>query len=131
MRQDVARISRSRGIDSYVAFVYVLDYSVLVDHERRAVAIATLFIEDAIILDDSAFEIAQQRESYAILFGKLTVGRNAVYAETENLCVRRFEFGETSLVRLHLRRSTTGKSQHIEGEYDILLALEVAKFVPH
>ena len=58
MRQNVAGIGGAGRIDGHTAFVDVLDNSVLVDHKRGAVAIATLFVEDAVILYDGAFEIA-------------------------------------------------------------------------
>ena len=109
MRQDIARISRARGIDSYVTFVDVLNNAVLIDYEGGAIAIAALFIENSVIPYNCAFEVAQQWKGDPILFGKFAVGRNAVYAETENLSIRRFEFGDISLIRLHFLRSTTGK----------------------
>ena len=70
-------------------------------------------------------------KSNAILFGEFAVGGNAVYAEAENLCVGRFEFGDISLIRLHFLRSTTGEGQHVNGQHDVFLALEVTELVPH
>ena len=131
VRQDVASILRSGWIDRYVALVDVLNNPVLIDNERRAISVASLFVEDSIILHHGAFEIAEKRESDAILFAELAVGWDAVYTEAKNLCVGRFEFGDISLIRLHFLRSTTGESQNIEGKHDVFLALEVTELVPH
>src|SRR5207302_2102620 len=96
-----------------------------------AIAIATLFVEDAVIFHDGAFEIAEQREGYAVLFGEFLVGGNAVYAETKNLGIGRFEFGDISLIRLHFLRSTTGESQNIKRQHHVLLPLKVTELKTH
>lgn len=129
VRQDVARIGGACRIDRHAALINVLNDSILVDYERGAITIAPLFIEDAIVFHHGAFEIAEQRESDAILLGKLAIGRNAVDADAENLCVCSFEFGDISLIRLHLLRSTPGESQYIEGEHNVFLTFKVAELV--
>ncbi len=129
MRQHVARVFRAGRIDRHVAFVDVLNKTVFVDYKRGAIAVAAFLIEDAILLHDGAFEVAEQRKGDANLLGKLAVSGNAVHTEAENLGIGRFEFGDISLIRLHLFRSTAGESQHIKGEYNILLALKVAELV--
>jgi len=58
MRQDVAGILGGGRINGHVAFVNVLDIAVLVDHERGAIAVATLFVKNSVILNDCAFEVA-------------------------------------------------------------------------
>jgi len=131
MRQDVARLCGAGGVDCHPAFIDVLNDSFFVDHESGPITVSALFIEDSVILDHRPFEIAQERESDPILLAELAVSRNAVDADAENLCVSGFEFGETSLVRLHLLRSTTGKSQHIKGEHDIFFVLKVAQLISH
>lgn len=64
-----------------------------------------------------------------MLFGKLPIGGNAINANSENLSISSFEFGDISLIRLKFLRSTTGECQHIEGKHDILLPLKVAERV--
>src|SRR5712692_4611375 len=130
VRKDVARVFRTGWIDRHVALVYVLNDPVFVDHKRRAIAIAALFIEDAIVLHHtSLLKITQKREGKAQLFGKFAVSIRAVNADAENLGVRRIEFGDISLIRLHFLRSTTGKCKNVKGEDDVLLAFEVAELV--
>lgn len=98
----------------------------LIDQERGAIAKALLFVEDSIILDDGAFEIAEEWKRNSDLLCKLTVGGNAVYTHAEDLGFGGFEFGDISLIRLQLLRSTTGECQHIDRQHDILLAFEIA-----
>ena len=131
MRDDIACGGGAGWIYGHAAFVDMLNDPVFVDHEGGAIPKALLFVEDAIVLHDGAFEIAEKREGNAILFAEFAVGGNAVYADAENLCVGRFEFGDISLIRLHFLRSTTGESQNVEGKHYVLLALEVTELVPH
>ena len=50
----------SRGwIDGDVSFVNMANDAFFIDHEGGAIAEALLFVEDAIVLDDSSFEIAE------------------------------------------------------------------------
>jgi len=127
VRKNVARIFSAGWIDRDVALVDVLNDSIFIDHERGAIAEALLFIEDAVIFHHGAFEIAEQWKGDAVLGPEFFIGGNAVDAESENLRVGSFEFGDISLIRLHFLRSTTGKSKHIKGEHDVLLAFEVAQ----
>src|SRR5438309_5729555 len=129
VRQDVACILGACRIDSFAAFFDMLDDSVLVDHEGCPIAVAALFIEDAVVSYHRAFEITQQRKGQAILFGKFAIGGHAVNANAENLGVGRVEFGDISLIRLHFFRSTTGEGQDIKGQYDTLLTFEVAELI--
>jgi len=119
----------SRRIDRDVSFVDVLDDAVFVDHEGGAIAEALFFVEDAIIFDDRAFEIAEYRECDSELFGEFAVGGNAVDTHAEDLRVVGFELGDISLIRLQFLRSTTGKRQYIDREYDVLLPFEIAQLV--
>ena len=129
VRQDVACIFGARRIYSFAAFFDMLDDSVLVDHERCPIAVAALFIEDAVVFHHCAFEITQQGKGQSILFGKLTIGGHAVNANAENLSIVSIEFGDISLIRLHLFRSTAGEGQDIKRQHDTLLTFEVAEFI--
>jgi len=57
--QHVTGINNGGRIDRDVAFVDVLNDAVLVDHEGGPIAEALFFVEDTIIFDDGAFEIAE------------------------------------------------------------------------
>ena len=127
MRKDIARIFRAGWIDSDVAFVDVLNDSVFVDHESCAISEALIFIEDTVIFHHGAFEIAEQRKGNAVLGPEFFVGGHAVDAESENLRVGSFEFGDISLIRLHFLRSTTGEGEHIKSQHHIFFAFEVAQ----
>src|ERR1041384_8149639 len=104
VRQDVASVGRAGDVDRHVAFVDVLNDPVLVDHERGAISIAAIFVEDAVVFHDRLFDVAQQWERDGALFGELSVGIRTVDAHAENLCIVAFEFGDISLIRLHFLR---------------------------
>src|SRR6185437_15919095 len=127
--EDVTRVHDRCWIDSDVAFVDVLNDPFFIDHESGAVSEALLFVEDAIVFDDSAFEIAEYREGHSNLFCEFAVGGNAVDTHSKNLCVGGFEFGDISLIRLQLLRSTTGERQYVDREYDVFLPFEIAELV--
>ncbi len=100
MLQHVTSINNGGWIDRDVSFVDVLNDAFFIDHEGGPIAEALLFVEDAIILDDGAFEIAEQRKRDAELFGEFAVGGNAIYAKTKDLGVGGVEFCDISLIRL-------------------------------
>lgn len=127
--EDVTRVHDRCWIDSDVAFVDVLNDPFFIDHESGAVSEALLFVEDAIVFDDSAFEIAEYREGNSNLFCEFAVGGNAVDTHAENLRGGCFEFGDISLIRLQLLRSTAGERQYIDRKYDVLLSFKIAELV--
>jgi hypothetical protein len=129
MLEHVTCIDNSGWIDGDVAFVNVPDDAIFIDQEGGAISKALLLVEDTIILHYGAFEIAEDRERDSDLFGEFAVGGNAVYTHSENLSIVCFEFGDISLIRLQLLRSTTCESEHINREYNILLASEIAQLV--
>jgi len=129
MLEHVTRVDHSRWIDRDVSFVDMLDDSFFIDHESRAISEALLFVKDTIVSNDSAFEITEDRESNSNLFGEFAVGGNTVNTHSENLRVGGFEFGDSSLMRLACVRSTTGKRQYINCQYDVLLTFEIAQLV--
>src|SRR5205814_8472735 len=83
VRQDVARVNRRRWIKSGAILIDVLDDSILVDHERGAIAEHLGFVKDAIVLHDRSFEIAEQRERHGDVLCESFVGGNAVNADAE------------------------------------------------
>ncbi len=80
MRQHVASFGGASGIQRFRALVDVANDAFFVYDEGCAITKALFFIEDSIVLHDSAFEIAEYWEGNAELFGELTVGGNTVYA---------------------------------------------------
>ena len=129
MAQNVASVLSGRGINCHIAFIYVLNDSVLVDDKRSPITEATFLIKDPVIFDYRSLEIAEKRESNPVLFAEFTIGGNAVYADSKNLCVGSIEFGDISLIRLHFLRSTTGEGQYVERQHHILLSLEVTELI--
>ena len=126
MRQYVACFGSGGGIDRYIPFVDVLNDSVLVDYKGSTIPKALRLIENAVVPHHSSFEIAQQGKRDADVLREAFVGGNTIYTDAENLRVCSFEFGDISLIRLQLFRSTTGKSQNVKSKHHILLAFEIA-----
>jgi hypothetical protein len=126
VRQQVTRVFGARRIDGPVSFRDVLDDSVFVDHESSAIAVTTFFVVHAVVFYGCVLDVAEDGKRDADLFGKFRISKRAVHAESKNLSIIRFEFGDISLIRLHFLRSTTGERENINSQYDILLAFEVA-----
>jgi len=126
MLKDVACLNHSGWIDCHVSFVNVPDDAFFIDQEGGAISEALFLVVDAIILNDGAFEIAENGERNSNLFCEFAVGGNAVDTHSKNLSLVCFEFGDISLIRLQFLRSTTGKGEHINRQYDIFLTFEIA-----
>ena len=129
MREDVASVGGSSWINRYISFIDVLNDSILVYYKCSAIAEALFFVEDSVIFHHGSFEIAEQWKCDADVLSKAAVGGNAVDADSENLSICSFEFGDISLIRLQFLRSTTGKGEHIDRQYDIFLTFEIAQLV--
>jgi hypothetical protein len=129
MLEDVTGINDSGRIDRHVSFVNMLDDAFFIDQEGGAISKALLLVEDAIVFNDSAFEIAEDGKCNSELFCEFAVGGNAVDTHSEDLSLISFEFGDISLIRLQFLRSTTGKGEHVDRQYDIFLTFEIAKLV--
>ena len=126
MLEHVARVDDACRIDSDVSFVDVLNDAFFVDQEGGAISKALLLVEDAIVFNDSAFEIAEDGKCNSELFCEFAVGGNAVDTHSEDLSLISFELGDISLIRLQFLRSTTGKGEHVDRQYDIFLTFEIA-----
>lgn len=87
MCEHVTRLHNAAWIDCDVSFVDVPNDAFFIDHEGRTISKALLLVEDPIILDHSAFEIAEQRKGDPNLLCKFAVGGNAVYTHAENLSI--------------------------------------------
>jgi hypothetical protein len=128
MRQHITRVGGSSWINRYISFIDVLNDPILVYYKCSTIAEALFFVEDSVIFHHGSFEIAEQWKCDADVLRKAAVGGNAVDADSKNLSICSFEFGDISLIRLQLLRSTTGKSEYIEGKYYIFLSFEIAEF---
>ena len=127
--EHVARVDNGGRIDRDVSFIDVLNDSVFIDHKSCAISEALFFVEDAIVFDHSAFEITEYREGNSDLFCEFAVGGNTVNTHAEDLRVGGFEFGDISLIRLQLLRSTPGEGQYVNRKYDVFLTFEIAQLV--
>ena len=87
MLEHIARLDNGGRVDRNVSFVDVTDNAFFVYQERGSISETLFLVEDAVIFDDCAFEIAEERKSNSKLLGKFTVGGNAVNTETKNLSV--------------------------------------------
>jgi hypothetical protein len=124
--QYVAGFGSGSGINRYIPFIDVLNDPILIDYKRSTIPKALRLIENAVVPYHSSFEIAQQGKRNADVLREAFVGGNAIYTDAENLRFHSFEFGDISLIRLQLFRSTTGKSQNIKSKHYVLLAFEIA-----
>ena len=87
MRQRVTRVYCRSRIDCDISFVNVPDDAVFIDHKRCAISKALLLVKDTIILNDCAFEIAEEWKGYSELLCEFAVGGNTVYTHSKNLGV--------------------------------------------
>ena len=78
----------------------VADDAFLVHDESSARGKALFLIVDSVSLGDCAFEIAEEGESNADLFGEGAIGGEAVNTDAKNLRVGCVEFGDITLIRL-------------------------------
>jgi hypothetical protein len=122
-----ARLISARRINRRSPLLNVPDNSFLVDDERRAAADKPFLIEDAVGFDRLSLDVAEQREGHSYIFLETFVSGVAVNTDADDLRISFLEVGDISLIRLQLLRSTAGKSQHVEGERDVLLSPKVAE----
>ena len=127
--EHVASFDDSGRIDRHVSFVNMPDDAFFIDQEGGAISEALFLVVNAVILNDGAFEIAENWECNSELFCEFAVGGNAVDTHSEDLSLVGFEFGDISLIRLQLLRSTAGKGEHVDRQYDIFLTFEIAQLV--
>lgn len=117
-----------RRIDGGRVEIDVLNHAVFVDHKRRAtrkfhfVCSQGVGLHDPVLLQNGAVHIAQQGKRNADLLCECCVGWRAVDADAENYRITCFDLGQIRLIGLEFLRSTTCKSENVEGEDDVLLA---------
>jgi hypothetical protein len=125
-----ADIDRVRRVDRAVAFLNVLDLSLLIHNERGAVRKLELIVQDAVLLRDLPRHVAQQRKLHSDFLGEGLVGGRSVNADAKYRGVFQVDLAgvDTSLVCLKFFRSTTGKGKDVECQYYVLFAAIVGQF---
>jgi hypothetical protein len=118
-----------RGIDCAVAFLYVLDLALLVDDKGGAIGKLKLVVQDAVFFGDLPGHVAQEREFHPDFFSEGGVGRGSINTDAEDGGVFEVDLArvDTRLVCLKFFRSTTGEGKNVEGQYNVLLAAEIAQ----
>ncbi len=99
--------------------------STLIDYEGHSVREKVGETEDAVSLGDSFVGITKQRKTGAGLLSKLAVPVLVIQTDPQHLRARSFEFGDITLIRLDLRRSTGRGGTDIKGQNNGLLATEI------
>jgi len=125
--EQTTRRAGAAGINRILARLDVLDHAVLVNHERGTVGETMFLIQNAVGLRNGSLKVAQKGEIDVFLLGKGAVGGRAVDADAQNLGSILLEFGDISLIRLQLLRSTTGEGEYIERQHYVLLSGELTK----
>lgn len=120
-------------IDGALVKFHVLDFSFFIYDDSGAarpfeiVTLNIIFFQDAILDEDFAVHVAEQRHGDADLLGEGGVCGGTVYADSEDDGVTGFELGLISLIGLEFFGSATSESQDVEGENDVFLAAEIAQ----
>ncbi len=127
MLEQAASLVGAVRVDGRGVLLDVPDNPFLVDYEGHPVREPMMLVEYPVLFGDGPLEVAQQREGQAFLLGEDAVGSETVNTDAEDLRPRLLEFGDISLIRLELLRSTPRESQHVERQDDVLLAQEVAQ----
>lgn len=111
-----ANVDRVGRIDGAVAFLNVLYFPLLIDHEGCPAGELGLFVEDSISLRDFPLHVAQQGKFDSDLFREGGVGRWSVDADAKDFGVIQVDLSrvDTSLVSLKFLGSTGGESQNVE-----------------
>src|SRR5207237_9589817 len=91
-----------------------------------------LRIVKPVFFGDFAAPVAQQREGHSDFFRPGVIAEHAVHAYTQYLGVCSFQLCQVLLEVLHLLRSTTGESENIKRQRDVLLPAKVVQrnFLP-
>jgi len=114
-------------VNCRVSYFDMLDGAVLVDDEGGAVRKALLFVQDPVFFGNRPLEVAQEREVELFLLRESGIRCRAVNADAQDLRVGLLEFGDISLIRLQLLRSTPGEGQNVKCQHHILLPQKIAQ----
>jgi hypothetical protein len=125
--------SRGVGVDGTIAAFDVADDAVFVDDDIGAqgplvgVVLSFVGFEDAVGSEHFLVHVAEKGKLDADLLGEGGVRRGTVHAHTENCRIACIDLAgiESRLDRLELLGSTTGESQDVDSQEDILLAVKI------
>ncbi len=115
------------GVESDLTLFHVADDAFLVDHKRGSVREPVFLVENTVGLRDRPLKVTEEGKIDAFLFRESIVGRRTVHADPQYLRPSLLEFGDISLIRLQLLRSTPGKGQNVERQHDILFSQKITQ----
>ena len=123
------------GVDGGVAFFDVLDDAVFVDDDVGALCpfegliLHVVAFEDAVDRQHLFVHVAEQGKFDVDLLRESGVGCGRIHADAEDFRIRGVDFScvDSRLDRLELFGSTTGESEHVNGEQNIFLAAKIAQ----
>ena len=123
------------GIHGGVAFFDVLDDAVFVDDDVGALRpfegliLHVVAFEDTVGRQHLFVHVAEQWKFDVDLLRESGVGCGRIHADAEDFRIRGVDFScvDSRLDRLELFGSTTGESQHVNGEQNIFLAAKIAE----
>ena len=115
------------GIDRVLIHLFFHDLSIFADQEIHAARSLIFVLVDSVLVGYFAAPIAQQGERHSDLVGESFIGERTIHAHTQDLGVGCFQRFQILLEVLHLLRSTTGKRENIERQYNVLLAPVIAQ----
>ncbi len=121
------------GVDGAFVEFNVLDDAVLVYDDvgaPRPIICFTLLVialENAVVLEHFLVHVAEEGKLDVNLLGESGVCCGGIHTDAKNGRIIRIDLtgSESSLDRLKLLGSTTGEGEDVNGEKDILLAVEV------
>jgi hypothetical protein len=130
-----ANVQRIIWIDGAFIKLDVLDDAFFIYDDVRSlrplvgVALDVMSLEDAVGDEHFFVHVAEEGKLDVNLLGKCGVCCGGIHAYAKNCCIVGIDLTgcESSLDRLKLLGSTTGEGKDVDGEKDILLAMEVRK----
>ena len=130
-----ANVQRIIWIDGAFIKLDVLDDASFIYDDVRAlrplvgVALDVMSLEDAVGDEHFFVHVAEEGKLDVNLLGECGVCRGGIHADAKNCRIVGINLTgcESSLDRLKLLGSTTGEGKDVDGEKDILLAIEVGK----
>ena len=96
--QVVAGLPDAARVDRFAALLDVLDLPVFIDQKRGANGQALVRIQDPVLHADFTFEVAEQWEGDAEVFGKAFVAGGGIDADADDLSVVCFIMCDISLI---------------------------------
>ena len=115
------------GVDGIATFDDFTNDSIAADDERDAVGEQACEVQNSVGLGRGFLRIAQEGEGRANLAGELLIPRRAVHADADYLRAGLLEFGDISLIRLHLAASARSRGAEVESQNHNFPAAKLAQ----